>query len=199
MRPFSRSATAIALAGIAALALALWSARSGRPHTPPAPELPPEALCRLVARRVHAKELVVGELLAGKRTLFEAAALFGALNQLVPPLQDRPESAEARGAGGPTVEERLCRQVIVWVAGALSERPAEAKAVTERLEAELSEELRERGAIRLPSASSVGPVEELMARGRRPRPAREREALQPSREPEAGAGRPSVPRKRQVE
>jgi hypothetical protein len=161
MRLLSRSTTAIALAVVAALALALWSAHSGRPRTRPAPGESTEKLCERVACRVFAKELLTREVIAGRRSLFEAAALFGALNQL-PPLA----WASPGPAAGPTDEERLCRQVIARVAGALFERPAEAKAVTERLEAELSEELRKRGVIRLPCASSVGPVEELMARAR---------------------------------
>jgi hypothetical protein len=169
MRLFSRSTTAIALAVVAALVLALWSARSGRPRTPPAPELSREALCERVACRVFAKDLVARELIAGKRSLFEAAALFGALNRLPPEARDLPDLDELSGgqrAPARSGEERLCRQVIAWVPGVLRGRPGEAKDVTDRLEAELSEELRERGVIRLPRASSVGPVEDLMARAR---------------------------------
>ena len=120
--------------------------------------------------RILAKDLVAGEVAAGRRSLFEAAALFGALNRLPP--EAMPLSLTDSKAGGPrlparTDEARLCRQVIVWVPAVLKGWPAdEAKSVTARLEREFWEELRERGVIRLPDPHSLEPVEVLLARAR---------------------------------
>src|SRR5262245_32853045 len=158
MRVLSPRGQALTLAGGVALVLGLWSAGPGgpspRPGTGPGPEESPEARQEAVALRIFAKDLVASEVAAGRRSLFEAAALFGALNR-VPPQASALSLMDSK-AGGPRVpartdEERLCRQVIVWAPTVLTGWPAdEARSVTDRLEAEFWEELRERGVIRLP-------------------------------------------------
>src|SRR5262249_45611966 len=174
MRVLSPRGQALTLAGGVALVLGLWSAGLGRPSprpgTGPRPEESLEARQEAVALRIFAKDLVAGEGAAGRRSLFEAAALFGALNRLPP--QARALSLMDSKAGGPrlparTDEERLCRQVIFWVPAVLKGWPPdEAKSVTARLEAEFWEELRERGVIRLPDPHSLESVERLVARAR---------------------------------
>jgi hypothetical protein len=64
---------------------------------------------RAIARRIHEKERLAAELIDGRLTLFEAAALFHRLNAeppAPPPL--------ALSYPGDSEEERLCRQVIGW-------------------------------------------------------------------------------------
>jgi hypothetical protein len=65
---------------------------------------------RAIKRRIQEKERLAGELIDGRLTLFEAAALFRRLNDAppkcaLPPAPDCPGDSE---------EERLCRQVIGW-------------------------------------------------------------------------------------
>jgi hypothetical protein len=110
-------------------------------------------LPRTTLLRPVAKDLVAREAAAGRRSLAEAAALFGALDRLPPALSPaapappggRPEWDECR-----TDEERLCWRVIDRATELLErEAPAGAPAAVARLAAEFRA-LRRGGTIRLP-------------------------------------------------
>jgi hypothetical protein len=122
--------------------------------------------------RTQAKKLLAREVAEGRRSLVEAAALFGALNRL-PPVTPELSCLDNSGfhwvlsAPVHTEEERLCRQVVQWVDGfRLSDSPEYAAAAVARLEAEFREELRRQGAIRLPDASGLPTARELLERAR---------------------------------
>src|SRR5437763_1294716 len=86
--------------------------------------------------RLRAKQRAVGQVIAGTLSLVEAATCFGA--------------GEKNGTGRDG--ETLCRTVIGWVHLALSDRPEQAEAVSERLEDELRMVLTRHGRVRLPLA-----------------------------------------------
>jgi hypothetical protein len=102
--------------------------------------MPGAAVCVLPSSpalaRLRAKQRAVGQVIAGTLSLVEAASHFGA--------GDR----DVAGRNG----EALCRTVIGWVHLALSDRPEQAEAVSERLEAELRAVLTRHGCVRLPLA-----------------------------------------------
>src|SRR5579871_4903527 len=89
-----------------------------------------------VLARLRAKQLAVGQVIAGTMSLTEAAACFGTGEKNV------------TGRDG----ERLCRTVIGWVHLALSDRPEQAEAVSERLEDELRTVLARHGGVCLSRA-----------------------------------------------
>jgi len=119
----------------------------------------------VVALRIAAKYGVARDVIAGKLSLLQGAALFGALNQ-VPPLAPTLSSVGVpeRSLGVParTEEEQLCSQVINYVGLQLAEEPERAKAALARLKADFKEKLRTEGSIRLPDASSLVSVQELL-------------------------------------
>lgn len=129
---------------------------------------PPEVLEPLpdtaaMQLRARAKDRIARDVVAGRRSLPEAAALFGALNRMPPvspdlSLLDSPLSLPAR-----TDEERLCRQVVEWVKNLLRpESPASAEPAVARLEAEFREELCRHGEIRLPDPPSPTEIQEVL-------------------------------------
>jgi hypothetical protein len=153
---------------------------------PPLPDLPPEppvsaalaeAAPDVVALRLVAKLQIAREVADGRRTLWEAAALFRELNRLP------PEPAKPTHVVSPvhipvdTEEGWLCRQVVESVRVALYQEPDRAAAVVARLEAEFFAELRRRGTVRLPEASSLEPVRELLQRTRTGLTEAQRQAL----------------------
>ena len=83
------------------------------------------------------KQQAVTALIAGRISLFEAAARFRSSQSSVARVGD---------------VESTCRSVIGWVHLALSERPEKAEAVSARLEAELQTHLERFGSSRLPLA-----------------------------------------------
>jgi hypothetical protein len=164
----------LGLAIVAALlAIALGRSPPG-PEEPPPPAadpqeavrqpLPETALLRPVAKRRLAREVI-----AGRLSLWQAAAQFGALNRLPPEaaylsridLSARPPHLSPR-----TDEERLCWQVISYVEAELWEEPGRARSVVARLEAELQEGLRKQGRIRLPAPPSPARLQELLDQAR---------------------------------
>jgi hypothetical protein len=92
-----------------------------------------EAL-RLIVRREEAKKGVVRDLLAGRLTLRQAAALFRDLDR-GPPAFNWEEFRRAYPCD--TDEERHCREVIDCVRGVLPANSPESEAIARRFEAEL--------------------------------------------------------------
>jgi hypothetical protein len=87
----------------------------------------------VVLQRIAVKNQIVGDLLARRKSLVQAAAEFKELNE------DQPRYMEALREAYPSRsdEECFCRNVIAYVASAVQLRPARAKAEVARLEAEL--------------------------------------------------------------
>jgi hypothetical protein len=136
------------------------------PATAPGPEV--AAAADFVRLRSVAKEQIAREVAGSRRSLVSAAALFRELNRLEPPAPELafsdgyPSSFRPRAR---TDEERLCRQVVNWVANLVRrELPEQADTVATCLEAEFLAERRAQGAIRLPDSSSLESVEELLKR-----------------------------------
>jgi hypothetical protein len=103
---------------------------------------------QVTVRRNMRKEEAIGELLAGRLTLVQAAARFRDADAAVPAewRYVRPDTAPGPGEG-----ERRCREVIarvrLWLA---NNQPPQAAEVTARLEAELQHLLDKDGVVRLP-------------------------------------------------
>jgi hypothetical protein len=127
-----------------------WSL-SWSPNGPPqqGPTILPGPESEAVIRRIEKKQRIVRELLAGRRTFFETAEVFRRLNDEYPKLLPHP------AIHGDSDEERVCRQVIVWVRGTMqvdgySDRTIEA--VADCFERELHEHLRQHGLVCLPDS-----------------------------------------------
>jgi hypothetical protein len=93
----------------------------------------------VIRDRIDRKEHLIQDVIAGQKTLLEAAGPFYELHRQIevrfpgalPLFPDLPKA------------ERACRLVINRVQGLLAGEPARSKAVTERLEAEYQRHLRE--------------------------------------------------------
>jgi hypothetical protein len=168
MRASPRKFLALTLAGFVAFALL---GRTPGPEAPPPPAGEADPLPEGLALRLRAKQQLAREVVAGRRPLVEAAALFGALNRL-PPAAAEPARADAYVSAlrvpVRTDEERLCRQVVEWVHRLLLREasPERADEVVARLEAEFLRERRAHGAVRLPDPATLEPVEDLLAQAR---------------------------------
>jgi hypothetical protein len=117
--------------------------------------------------RLLAKDLLVKELLSGRLTLFEAAALFRELDAMPPRAvySTSPDPDPPIRLACPTEEERYCLRVITFARGALrNPRPGRAEIVTERLVVEFEAERCLVGAIRLPDPGSLEPIHGLLQR-----------------------------------
>jgi hypothetical protein len=145
------------------------------------PEVVLEGFPEAVILRDLAKKRIAREVADGRRSLVEAAALFGALNRhppQVPPLDLLDTLPWALSVPAHTEDERLCRQVVQWVEGLrLSGLPDSAEAAVARLNAEYQQELRRHGAIRLPDPSTLPPAQELLDQTRAALTEAERQAL----------------------
>jgi hypothetical protein len=118
------------------------------------------------ARRIRRKDAVLAGVVEGRRTLFQAAAMFRALSQ------GRPSSFWARFRDrfpGANDDERHCREVLHWLnyPHILADAGERARLI-EKLERDLDEAVR-RGGVKLPE---VSPEElgELRPAGEPPRP-----------------------------
>jgi hypothetical protein len=103
-------------------------------------------------RREVTKEEVVPEVLAGRLTLWQAAARFRALDATASP---RIRKSLGEGFPGIAEDERCCRKVITWVARREAERPDGGHGVAQRLAAELEDALRH-GRLSLPDPALAG-------------------------------------------
>jgi hypothetical protein len=107
-----------------------------------------------------AKLRLAHDVAAGRRTLWEAAALFGALNRQSP----APKSVVELTPSVPAAEQ-LCREVVGLVAFVLAEQPPKQAAVIAELEAELQQARNQPGGVQL-SEPSVEVVGELITHAR---------------------------------
>ncbi len=101
----------------------------------------------VVYARVQERYAIIGELCAGRMTLFEAAAQFKRLNA-----QPNPSTFKILSLfPGATDDERVCRQVLAWLAGNIEQLPScQRQSVLDRLEAELREHIACVGPVELP-------------------------------------------------
>jgi hypothetical protein len=123
----------------------------------------------VVALRSTAREQIAREVIAGRLSLVQAAALFGALNR-IPPQSPNLSVVDMHASRlrirARTDNERLCRQVVECVGSELATEPDREQAAVARLQAEFKEELRKTGTIRLPDPLTVMPVEQLLEQAR---------------------------------
>jgi hypothetical protein len=75
-----------------------------------------ERRLEIVQRRLEVKRKIIRELLAGRITLFRAAALFGDVNESPEDCRDAYRLVTEGQSDG----EKLCRQVIAWAKEALA-------------------------------------------------------------------------------
>jgi hypothetical protein len=134
----------------------------------PAPRLPAVDVpgLRSAARERLARE----EVADGRRPLLEAAALLRELDRVEPALDPpRPDLGPPLSVPFPasTEAEAYCLQVARWAYLVLQdESPDRAAEVVARLAAEVREEARTRGAVRLPDPATLEPVELVLARAK---------------------------------
>ena len=103
--------------------------------------------------RIRSKSHITDEVIASRLSLLEAAAQFRILNRMPPSVSE--EQARSQFAGD-TEEERLCREVIHWVATAMREsEPFLSAAVYVHLESQLNDHL-QRGPLGLPDGQVRG-------------------------------------------
>jgi hypothetical protein len=155
-RPLLLAGVAVLVGALALLAPASWQGDSlpgGRGY--PSEQLrlaAHEQNLRDSALRLRRKQRVSDEVLAGRLTLLEAAALFRALDHGPPPFHwDHFRISRS----GNSDDERHCKELIDWVDWTQRKTdPARAEALRKDLRAELSEHLG-RGPLRLPHISEL--------------------------------------------
>ena len=108
----------------------------------------PGPKCEVFKARIDAKSQIIARLKAGDLDLFEAAGWFGCVDREPAEFADR----SWQNLPGGSDEEKLCRQVILWVRGNLSEpKPqSELDSFVAELEARLSARLCDCGRVELP-------------------------------------------------
>jgi hypothetical protein len=139
-------------------------------RTDEATDVAPDSVVSPVAEAVS-DAAIVRDLVVGRHSLLEAAALFRALDRLPPAAPDiAPEMLDQLldlpPAASRSADERRCWQVIKWVRSDQTDGLPGREAAAARLEADLWERLRSPGGLRLPDADSLPPVEELFAQAR---------------------------------
>ncbi len=153
-------------------ATTLWLVLRPRPTEPePPPEVDAtEQLSEIVHLRIHAKGRIAREVADGRRSLWDAAALFRELDRMPPAANRQLDPIPFRQPTSiRTEDDQYCWSVIVWVWN--SRRPNDvvgeerAKAAIARLTAVFEDELC-RGAVRLPDPSALESVEALMTHAR---------------------------------
>lgn len=116
---------------------------SGPPPQILSSEADRQALLHVVLLRTTAKDQIGRDVIAGRLSLVQAAALFGALNRIPP----QPQSTSWRFRfPADTEEERLCRQILQCLSNELAEESDRREATIARLEGDFKEDLRTRGA-----------------------------------------------------
>jgi hypothetical protein len=104
------------------------------------------ALPKAVFLGLKQKQAIINEVIDGHLPLWEAASQFQVAHQAA-----RVCLEKATGVPGHTIDgETVCRTIIGWVYLALIDRPEQADRVSERLESELRETLRNNAPARTP-------------------------------------------------
>ncbi|MFO0846964.1 MAG: hypothetical protein U0871_00185 [Gemmataceae bacterium] len=139
-------------------------------QTDVAPTVTVDPTMDLLRCRSLVRDRLAREVAEGNRSVFEAAALFEALDQLHPPL-DVPRADLGVNLPVPfpanTAAELRCRHVALWVYLATKEAsPDHAVQSVARLADEVREEVRVNGAVRLPGLAELESPEQLVAAAR---------------------------------
>ena len=138
--------------------------QSAVPATEALPGVDETAALRVVAKRQIARDVA-----AGRRTLFEGAALFRVLNvpQQSTVLSDDVTYPWALTAPCRTEDEQLCRQVVEWVGSlCLTDSSELAAAAVIRLNVEFRGHQRLHGQVVLPTPSAVPTLQNVLNRAR---------------------------------
>jgi hypothetical protein len=129
-----------------------------------------ESWSAVVPLRLVSKELIARDVAAGRLSLFAAAAMFRALDQLPPQgfdLARLDDLGHDPAIPADTADERFCRSVLSHVRVALSNTATEtADAIVTRLTAEYVAERNSQGAIRLSDQDGAA-VNDLLERAQR--------------------------------
>jgi hypothetical protein len=126
------------------------------------------ATIKRIQLRIRAKEQLVEDLAAGKRTLLQTAALFRELDR-IPPAVSRPDPVidPPIRLENPTEDEWQCLWVLAYTRTLLQvTHPDREVSVTDRLVKEFEVERRDRGTVRLPDPQPLGSVSAILARSR---------------------------------
>jgi hypothetical protein len=126
------------------------------------------ATIKRIHLRIRAKELLVEDLAAGKRSLLETAALFRELDR-IPPAVSRPDPVidPPIRPENPTEDEWQCLWVLAYTRTLLQvTHPDREASVTDRLVREFEAERRDRGTVRLRDPQSLESVPTILARAR---------------------------------
>lgn len=144
--------SSLALAGVC-VAFPQWPEALGlevasRQREPRSEVSAPGPQCAVLKARIEAKAQIIARLRAGELDLFEAAGWFGCVNREPAEFADH----SWRTLPGGSDEEKLCRQVILWVRGFLTQSVPESEldSFVGGLEARLSARLCDRGGVELP-------------------------------------------------
>jgi hypothetical protein len=120
---------------------------SAFPQPPRARNERPAIASRVVLQGLQTKQQVIGEVIAGRLGLLEAASRFLAVHHAT-------AACFEFATGIPSVvadNESICRTVIGWVYLTLHNRPEEAERVSNRLERELQSLIERAGTVNLAS------------------------------------------------
>jgi hypothetical protein len=107
-----------------------------------------DAQWAVVRNRIQVRQTIVDEVLAGRMTVAEAVVRFQELNRMSPHCMALLRQAHP----GESDEQCVRRQVWRYLQSALEERPAEARAIRQRLEAEQIDSEDVSSASRLPES-----------------------------------------------
>jgi len=122
----------------------LWTQLTDDP-----PTAPPDDALRVLQWRSAVKYRLTRDVIAGRLSLFEAAARFRRLNKVNP-------VDELIGYWGDSQEDRLCQEVMQWVSVALQREDPDNRAdCCKRLEEELRRHKEQFGKVLLPADDSV--------------------------------------------
>jgi hypothetical protein len=139
---------------------------------------PDWAEVEVVVLRIFAKRHIAREAAAGRRSLVEAAALYGELNRLPP----AGRLVNSPYLSGNTEAEWLCRQVIAFATRSGPDWESEStRATRARLEAELQREVAHDGTVRLPDPAAMPAAADLLEEARARLTEAERKAFLPAR------------------
>jgi hypothetical protein len=158
---------------LAAAGLALLKPPTPGPIDASGPELVDPKVARPFPEAMqlssYARNLLIEEVIDGRRSLVSAATLFRELDLRNGQVWDRPWIRLAEGTcrlPGRTPAERLCRQVEIRLRETLGQDPGRRDAVLARLEGEFRDAHRVDGDICLPGPETLESVEHLLARAR---------------------------------
>lgn len=159
-------AVASLVTGAMTMLAAQWPSKSAEPVAPVSYEAKAETIPDLITLRIAAKYRIARDVVAGDFSLYQGAALFGALNQVSPRSPDLALMPVSEDSLGRSELGQLCTQVILYVRWHLAEDPEQAAAAVARLKADFEENLRDKASFPLTSPWTLVSVQDLLAQAR---------------------------------